>query len=99
MDAWTSPNHRAFIAFSVHLEHKGVPLSMLLDVVEVAKVSDTHTLCCVRALTRCQSHTSLEMATAFAGVLEDFGLTEKVALNKFIPVMTGMTEGTCRYWA
>ncbi|KIK92857.1 hypothetical protein PAXRUDRAFT_146429 [Paxillus rubicundulus Ve08.2h10] len=42
-DAWTSPNHHVFMAFSVHLEHKGVPLSMPLDIVEVAAVSITHT--------------------------------------------------------
>ena len=36
-DAWTSPNHKAFVAVTVHLEHKGVPILMLLDLVEVAK--------------------------------------------------------------
>ena len=36
-DAWTSPNHRSFVALCVHLEHKGAPLSMVLDVVQVAK--------------------------------------------------------------
>jgi hypothetical protein len=35
-DAWLSPNYRAFVAFCVHLEHKGKPLSMPLDIVEVA---------------------------------------------------------------
>ena len=35
-DAWTSPNQRAFIAITVHLEHEGEPLLMLLDVVEVS---------------------------------------------------------------
>ena len=98
-DAWTSPNHRAFIAFSVHLEHKGVPLSMPLDVVEVAKVCDSHTLCCAWALTiGCQSHTGLEMATAFSKVPEDFGLVTKVVMNGFLPVTTEKTETTCRYW-
>ncbi|KAF8547110.1 hypothetical protein OG21DRAFT_1479556 [Imleria badia] len=38
-DAWSSPNHRAFVAFCVHLEHKGKPLSMPLDIVKVASVS------------------------------------------------------------
>lgn len=38
-DAWTSPNHKAFVAVSVHLEHEGEPLAMLLDIIEVAKVS------------------------------------------------------------
>ena len=36
-DAWTSPNHKAFVAFTVHMEHNGEPVSMLLDLVEVAK--------------------------------------------------------------
>jgi hypothetical protein len=39
-DAWTSPNHRAIVATTVHLEHEGQPMSMLLDVVEVAQVHD-----------------------------------------------------------
>lgn len=37
-DAWTSPNHKAFIAVSVHLEHDGEPLAMILDIVEVSEV-------------------------------------------------------------
>ncbi|KAI0693044.1 hypothetical protein C8T65DRAFT_526516, partial [Cerioporus squamosus] len=36
-DAWTSPNHKALVAFAVHLHHEGSPLSFLLDVVEVAE--------------------------------------------------------------
>ncbi|KAL6307201.1 hypothetical protein BKA93DRAFT_712591, partial [Sparassis latifolia] len=38
-DAWTSPNHKAIVTFTVHLQHKGMPLRMVLDVVEVA---DSH---------------------------------------------------------
>ncbi|KAI6039697.1 hypothetical protein EDC04DRAFT_2867899 [Pisolithus marmoratus] len=38
-DAWMSPNHKAFIAFSVHLVKEGKPLSMVLNIIEVAKVS------------------------------------------------------------
>ena len=34
-DAWTSPNHQAFVAWTVHLEHDGHMLAFLLDVVEV----------------------------------------------------------------
>ncbi|KAF8645402.1 hypothetical protein AX14_009239, partial [Amanita brunnescens Koide BX004] len=37
MDTWTSPNHRAYVAVSVHLEKKGVPFSMILDTIEVAE--------------------------------------------------------------
>ena len=36
-DAWTSPNHKAFLTFAVHLHHEGIPLSFILDVIEVAE--------------------------------------------------------------
>ncbi|PIL26246.1 hypothetical protein GSI_12002 [Ganoderma sinense ZZ0214-1] len=35
-DAWTSPNHRAFVAVTVHFEQQGKPICFLLDIVEVA---------------------------------------------------------------
>ena len=38
-DAWTSPNHRAIVAWTVHLEHQGHMLGFLLDVVEVPEAS------------------------------------------------------------
>jgi hypothetical protein len=37
-DSWSSPNHHALVTFSAHFEHKGEPLSIPLDVVEVGKV-------------------------------------------------------------
>jgi hypothetical protein len=58
-DAWSSPNHQAFVAFCMHLEHKGKPLSMPLEVAA--------------------SHTSLELATVFAKVLNEFGLADEVS--------------------
>jgi len=36
-DAWTSPNNKAYVAVSVHFENEGVPILMLLDIVEVAR--------------------------------------------------------------
>ena len=36
-DAWTSPNHKAYVVFTTHFEHEGNPMSMLLDLVEVPK--------------------------------------------------------------
>jgi hypothetical protein len=30
-------NHKAYVAFTVHFEHEGIPISMLLDLVEVTK--------------------------------------------------------------
>jgi hypothetical protein len=37
-DAWTSPNHKAFVAVLVHFKCDGEPLCLILDVVEVAEV-------------------------------------------------------------
>jgi hypothetical protein len=36
-DAWTSPNHKALIVVTVHFKQQGVPVSFLLDIVEVAR--------------------------------------------------------------
>ena len=60
-DAWTSPNNKAYVAVSVHFENEGLPISMLLDIVEVA----------------C-SHSGLNLAVAFAKILEEFGISDKV---------------------
>jgi hypothetical protein len=61
-DAWTSPNHKAYIAVTIHFENEGVPVSMLLDIVELA-----------------QSHSGINLAAAFAKILEDFGISDKVS--------------------
>jgi len=37
-DVWTSPNHRAFVAWTVHLHDAGNILAFLLDVIEVPEV-------------------------------------------------------------
>ena len=63
-DAWTSPNHKAYVAFTVHFKHEGAPTLMLLDLVEVAK-----------------SHSGVNLAEAFANVLEEFGIEYKVRFN------------------
>jgi hypothetical protein len=36
-DAWTSPNHKPYIAVTVHFEREGNPIAMLLDLIEVAR--------------------------------------------------------------
>lgn len=36
-DAWTSPNHKAYVAMTVHFQKDGVLVAMLLDLVEVAE--------------------------------------------------------------
>lgn len=53
------------MAVSVHFENEGVPVSMLLDIVEVAR-----------------SHSGLNLAVAFAKILNDFGISDKVRKNK-----------------
>jgi len=35
-DAWTSPNNKAYVAVTVHFEQNGIPVCLLLDVMEVA---------------------------------------------------------------
>jgi hypothetical protein len=60
-DTWTSPNNKAYVAFTVHLETKGIPISMLLDLVEVPR-----------------SHSGLNLALAFADMLKEFGISDKV---------------------
>ena len=60
-NAWTSPNHKAYVALTVHLERNGKPLSILLDSVKVPK-----------------SHSGVNLAMAFANVLQAFGIKEKV---------------------
>jgi hypothetical protein len=42
-DAWTSPNHCAFVAWTVHLHHEGHVLAFLLNIIEVPEVSETAT--------------------------------------------------------
>jgi hypothetical protein len=37
MDCWTSPNHRVFMAMTVHLEIHGDPLCILLDIIKIAR--------------------------------------------------------------
>jgi hypothetical protein len=46
-DAWTSPNHKAYIAVTVHFEQDGAPISLLLDLVQVAKSHTGVTLAAV----------------------------------------------------
>jgi hypothetical protein len=60
-DSWSSPNHKSYVAITVHLERKGHPLTMILDLIEVA-----------------ESHTGVNLGTAFVNVLKNFGIDDKV---------------------
>jgi hypothetical protein len=77
-DAWTSPNHRAFIAWTVHLEHEGQMLAFLLDMVEIPEVSYFLMLLLSTYLSLIQSHSGVTMALAFQRMLERFGLQDRV---------------------
>jgi hypothetical protein len=76
-DAWTSPNHKAYVAVTIHFEKKGIPVSMLLDLIQVAT-----------------SHSGVNLANAFAKVLEDFGISDKVS-NKYLTTQSPMSLLTC----
>lgn len=41
MDAWTSPNHKAYLGITVTFEREGTITTLVLDLVEVAKVCKT----------------------------------------------------------
>ena len=52
------------MAITVHMEHNSEPISMLLDIVEVAK-----------------THTGVNLAAAFAKILEEYGISDKVLIS------------------
>ena len=65
---------------TVHIEHKGEPLFMLLDIVEVA-----------------QSHSGDNLTGAFAKIMEDYEISEKVRINSNIYINILMIKLT-RFW-
>jgi hypothetical protein len=81
-DAWTSPNHKAFVAVTAHFEVNGEPVCMLLDLVEVAT-----------------SHSGVNLAAAFAQILDEFGISDKVSnrsmgketILTYVPQALGIT--------
>jgi hypothetical protein len=74
-DAWTSPNHKAYVAITVHFEHNGEPICLLLDLVEVA-----------------ESHSGVNLASAFAKILDDFGIADKVSLLNYLHAKIRLTD-------
>ena len=68
------------MAITVHLQVKGRPLRMLLDLVELAKVRTSRALIsilCAKALS--QSHSGFNLAVAFRDVLKEFAIEDKVS--------------------
>ena len=79
MDAWTSPNHKAYATVTIHFENQGVPVSMLLNIVELA---------CL--------HSGINLVVAFAKILEDFGISDKVS-NIIVNMMVFDSPRHTRY--
>ena len=79
-DAWTSPNQQVYVAITIHIEHKGELLSMLLDIVDVAR-----------------SHSRDNLAGAFAKIMEDYEISEKVHINSNIYINILMIK-LARFW-
>lgn len=63
MDAWTSPNKKAYVAITVHLAptNPKMPSSFVLDFVDVPS-----------------SHTGEKLAEVFSSVVNEFGIANKV---------------------
>jgi len=57
-DAWTSPNHRAFVAWTVHFEYEGAMMSFLLDIIKVPESHSGATL--ANAFQKMLEHFGLE---------------------------------------
>jgi hypothetical protein len=66
-NGWTSPNHKVFVAVTIHFENDGVPMCMVLNMVELA-----------------MSHSGVNLASAFAHILQEFGISEKVSIYQSI---------------
>ena len=70
------------MAVTVHPVHDGKLLALVLDIVEVAKVSQRLTLQ-DKSLTQMQSHSGTNLTEAFTNILKEFGVSNKVCCKKF----------------
>jgi len=75
-DAWTSPNHKAVVAVSVYFKQNGKPMCLILDVVEVTHVRSVNTFHnSQKTYLSLQAHLGFNLATAFAQILDEFGIS------------------------
>jgi hypothetical protein len=77
-DTWTSPNHYAYVALTAHFETQGQPIVIVLDVVEVPKVSCESEQYTQMLVFNAKSHTGMNLAVAFVDVLQDFCIDHKI---------------------
>lgn len=73
-----SLNHNAFVAFITRWEEDGVAKHVVLDFVEVPKVTWQLTLVFLKAKTCSQAHTGKNLAEAAAKVVNEFGIAHKI---------------------
>lgn len=79
MNAWTLPNHCAYIALLMHLEYNGTTFSFPLDVIEVKTV---YIFAFAFSAMQClwpQFYESVMLAEAFTEVLKEFKINIKVS--------------------
>ena len=77
---FSSPNHQAFVAWTVHLQHDGEMLAFLLDICEVPEVCLSG-IRCNGELTIWQSHTGVTLARATHAMAVEYSLEDKVSLR------------------
>ena len=76
-----SPNHKVFVAVTVHMEQCGKPVLFILDVVEVAMVSPYVFASYVPLDCMVQAHSGINLASAFAQILDEYGISSKVCTH------------------
>ncbi|PIL30443.1 hypothetical protein GSI_07142 [Ganoderma sinense ZZ0214-1] len=90
-DAWTSPNHRAFVAVTVHFEQQGKPMCFLLDVIEVAC---SHTgVNLAAAFARILKEFGIDhkiKAVTWDNVSNNDTMVKELAMDKNLPVFEGI---------
>ena len=77
-NAWTSPNHYAYVALMAHFKTQGQPIVIVLDVVEMPKVSCESEWYMQMLTLDVKSHTGMNLAVAFTDILQDFGINHKI---------------------
>ena len=83
-DAWMSPNHQAFVAWTVYLQHEGVPLVFLLDIIEVPEICSFYSVSTYVSSQLFQSHTGKVQAREFNEMLIHYGIADKVCSDNQI---------------
>ncbi|GBE88184.1 putative AC9 transposase [Sparassis crispa] len=82
-DAWTLPNNKAIMLFMVHLHHKGVPLRMVLNVVEVAESHSSVNL----AVTFAKMTEDFNITMKLLGVTADNATSNDIMIDELVKLI------------